>query len=243
MYKKINSYQDAGVERAGVAIDEGLRTYMTGVYNHMAGALTITAVVAYLIANTRLIYMMFNMQTGSMSGLGWLMLLSPLIVIFGFNWVIQRGTLMQVRGVFWLYSALMGASLAPIFLVYTGASMARVFLITAATFGAMSIYGMVTKRDLTSWGSFLRMGLWGIIIAMLVNLFMQSSALYYWLSVISVVVFTGLTAYDTQKIREIYLASDSSDISGRKVVVGALELYLDFINLFLALLRIMGDRK
>lgn len=238
---ELKNYTDVGVERTGV--DDGLRAYLVSVYNHMAGALAITAAVAFLVANTPLIAMMFNPQTGGMSALGWLFLLSPLIVIFGFNWVLTRGTLAQVRGVFWLYSALMGVSLAPIFLVYTGASMVRVFLITAAMFGGMSIYGTVTKRDLTSLGSFLRMGLWGIIIAMIVNIFMQSPALYYALSIVSVVVFTGLTAYDTQKIRQIYMSDDNDDTMTRKVVVGALELYLDFINLFLALLRLMGDRK
>lgn len=186
------NYTDVGVERT--AVDDGLRAYLVSVYNHMAGALAVTAAVAFLVANTSLITMMFNPQTGGMSVLGWLFLLSPLIVIFGFNWVLTSGTLAQVRGVFWLYSALMGASLAPIFLVYTSASMVRVFLITAAMFGAMSIYGTVTKRDLTSMGAFLRMGLWGIIIAAVVNLFMQSPALYYVLSIVSVVVFTGLTA-------------------------------------------------
>ena len=142
------NYTDVGVERT--AVDDGLRAYLVSVYNHMAGALAVTAAVAFLVANTSLITMMFNPQTGGMSVLGWLFLLSPLIVIFGFNWVLTSGTLAQVRGVFWLYSALMGASLAPIFLVYTSASMVRVFLITAAMFGAMSIYGTVTKRDLTS---------------------------------------------------------------------------------------------
>ncbi len=232
---------DVGIERTN--IDDGLRTYLISVYNHMAGALGITALAAFLVANTSLITLMFNMQTGGMSVLGWLFLLSPLIVIFGFNWVLARGTLGQVRGVFWLYSVLMGFSLAPIFLVYTQASMVRVFLITAAMFGAMSIYGTVTKRDLTSMGSFLIMGLWGIIIASLVNIFMQSSALYYVLSIISVIVFTGLTAYDTQKIRQIYMSADNQDSMTRKVMIGALELYLDFINLFLALLRLMGERK
>lgn len=235
------NYTDVGIEKTSV--DEGLRAYFVGVYNHMAGALVITGLVAFLVANTSLLGLMFNPQTGGMSVLGWLFLLSPLIVIFGFNWVIQRGSIGQVRGVFWLYSALMGVSLAPIFLVYTGASMTRVFLITAAMFGGMGIYGMTTKRDLTSMGAFLRMGLWGIIIASLINLFMQSSALYYVLSWISVVVFTGLTAYDTQKIREIYMSADSEDTMTRKMIVGALELYLDFINLFLALLRLFGDRK
>ena len=235
------NYTDVGIERK--TIDEGLRSYFSSVYNHMAGALVVTALTAFLVANTPLIAMMFNPETGNMSFLGWLFLFAPLVVVFSFNWVLQRGTLSQVRAVFWAYSALMGASLAPIFLVYTGASMTRVFLITAAMFGGMGIYGMTTKRDLTSVGAFLRMGLWGIIIASIVNLFMQSSALYYVLSWVSVVVFTGLTAYDTQKIRQIYMSSDGEDVQGRKVMVGALELYLDFINLFLALLRLMGEKK
>ncbi len=234
------NYTDVGIEKTSV--DENLRAYFVGVYNHMAGALVITGLVAFLVANTSLLGLIFNPQ-GGMSILGWLFLLSPLIVIFGFSWVLQRGTLGQVRGVFWLYSALMGVSLAPIFLVYTGASMTRVFLITAAMFGGMGIYGMTTKRDMTSMGAFLGMGLWGIVIAGLINLFMQSPALYYALSWLSVVVFTGLTAYDTQKIRQMYMSSDSTDTMTRKMVAGALELYLDFINLFLALLRLFGDRK
>ncbi len=230
----------SAVERAD--IDEGLRSYLISVYNYMAGGLLVTALTAYFIANTPLIAMMFDAR-GGMSGLGWLFLLAPLIVVFGFGWVVNRGTLNQVRGVFLLYSALMGISLAPVFLVYTGASMARVFLVTAGTFGAMSLYGYTTKRDLTSMGSFLIMGLWGVIIASVVNIFLKSSGLDFALSVITVFLFVGLTAFDTQKIRAIYLSADSEDMRGRKVVVGALELYLDFINLFMALLRIMGDRK
>ncbi|MBQ8677402.1 MAG: Bax inhibitor-1/YccA family protein [Alphaproteobacteria bacterium] len=234
-----NKYTSA-VEKADV--DEGLRSYFISVYNYMGIGLLITALAAFLVANSSLINMMFDAR-GSMSGLGWLFLLAPLIVVFGFGWVVARGTLNQVRGVFLLYSALMGVSLAPIFLVYTGTSMARVFLITAGTFGAMSMYGYVTKRDLTAMGSFLMMGLWGVIIAMLVNIFMQSSAVTYAVSIISVFVFVGLTAYDTQKIRMIYMESDNEDTQGRKVIVGALELYLDFINLFMSLLRLMGDRR
>ena len=223
-------------------IDAGLRSYFISVYNYMAGGLLLTALTAWLVANTSLIGMMFDAR-GGMSALGWLFLLAPLIVVFGFSWVVSRGSLSQVRGVFILYSALMGISLAPIFLVYTGASMARVFLITAGTFGAMSLYGYTTKRDLTSMGAFLRMGLWGLIIAMLVNLFLKSGPLDFALSVVSVVVFVGLTAYDTQKIREIYMSADSEDVQGRKVIVGALSLYLDFINLFMSLLRLMGNRR
>ena len=202
----------------------------------------LTALAAWVVANTSLINLMFSAQ-GGMSVLGWLFLLAPLVVVFAFGWVVARGTLAQVKGTFIAYSALMGISLAPIFMVYTGASMARVFLITAGMFGGMSLYGYVTKRDLTSVGSFLKMGLWGVIIAMLVNLFLRSSALDFALSIVSVFVFVGLTAYDTQKIREIYMSADSTDVQGRKVVVGALNLYLDFINLFLALLRLMGDRR
>jgi FtsH-binding integral membrane protein len=223
-------------------VDEGLRSYLISVYNYMASGLVVTALAAFLVANSSLINLMFSAQ-GGMSGLGWLFLFAPLIVVFGFSWVLTRGTLGQVRGVFFLYSALMGISLAPVVLVYTGASMARVFLITAATFGTMSLYGYTTKRDLTSWGAFLRMGLWGVIIAVVVNFFMQSASLDYALSFVIVALFVGLTAYDTQKIRQIYMSYDSEDIQDRKVVVGALSLYLDFINLFMALLRIMGDRR
>ena len=223
-------------------VDEGLRSYLISVYNYMASGLVVTALAAFLVANSSLINLMFSAQ-GGMSGLGWLFLFAPLIVVFGFSWVLTRGTLGQVRGVFFLYSALMGISLAPVVLAYTGASMARVFLITAATFGVMSLYGYTTKRDLTSWGAFLRMGLWGVIIAVVVNFFMQSAALDYALSFVIVALFVGLTAYDTQKIRQIYMSYDSEDIQGRKVVVGALSLYLDFINLFMAFLRIMGDRS
>lgn len=223
-------------------VDEGLRSYLISVYNYMASGLVVTALAAFLVANSSLINFMFSAQ-GGMSGLGWLFLFAPLIVVFGFSWVLTRGTLGQVRGVFFLYSALMGISLAPVVLAYTGASMARVFLITAATFGVMSLYGYTTKRDLTSWGAFLRMGLWGVIIAVVVNFFMQSASLDYALSFVIVALFVGLTAYDTQKIRQIYMSYDSEDIQGRKVVVGALSLYLDFINLFMALLRIMGDRR
>ena len=223
-------------------VDEGLRSYLISVYNYMASGLVVTALAAFLVANSSLINLMYSAQ-GGMSGLGWLFLFAPLIVVFGFSWVLTKGTLGQVRGVFFLFSALMGISLTPVVLTYTGASMARVFLITAGTFGAMSLYGYTTKRDLTSWGAFLRMGLWGVIIAIVVNFFMQSAALDYALSFVIVALFVGLTAYDTQKIRQIYMSYDSEDIQGRKVVVGALSLYLDFINLFMALLRIMGDRR
>ena len=169
--------------------------------------------------------------------------MAPLLLVFLFNSVLSRGSIFQVQAVFWGFSALMGASLAPIMLIYTASSMTRVFLITAGTFGAMSLYGYTTKRDLTGVGSFMIMGLWGVIIASIVNFFLKSPTMYYVLSYISVAIFVGLTAYDTQKVRSVYMASDIDDTLTRKAVAGALELYLDFINLFLSLLRIMGDRR
>ena len=220
---------------------------MIKVYNFMAGGLCVTALAAWLVINTSLINMFFNAdaatQNISLSGFGWLMFLSPLIMVFVFNWVIMRGTPTQVQGVFWAFCALMGASLTPILLLYTASSMVRVFLITAGTFGAMSLYGYTTKRDLTGLGSFMIMGLWGIIIASIVNIFLKSSGLYFALSYISVAVFVGLTAYDTQAIRNLYMSADGEDTLTRKAVAGALSLYMDFINLFLNLLRIMGDRR
>lgn len=235
---EIKSYTSA-VERAGV--DEGLRAYMLKIYNYMTGGLILTALTAWGTLNTPL-YNLFFSQTG-LTVFGWLALLSPLLMVFLFNWVIRRGSLGQVQAVFWGFAALMGASLAPIMLIYTASSMTRVFLITAGTFGAMSLYGYTTKRDLTSLGSFLIMGLWGVIIASLVNIFLKSPAMYYALSYISVAIFVGLTAFDTQMIRNMYFASDSEDTYTRKAVAGALSLYMDFINLFLNLLRIMGNRR
>lgn len=232
---------------AGVktAVDEGLRQYMLKVYNYMSGGLLITALAAYLVANTSLVNLFYNVtpQGASMSGLGWLFLIAPFIMIFAFSWVINKGSLQQVQAVFWGFSAVMGVSLAPIVLAYTGSSVSRIFLITAAMFGGMSIYGYSTKKDLSGMGSFMIMGLWGVIIASIINLFMRSSGLNFALSILCVVIFTGLTAYDTQKIRSMYYDRDQEDTSARKAIAGALELYLDFLNLFLALLRLFGDRK
>lgn len=232
---------------AQVYVDQGLRQYMMRVYNYMAGGLCITALASYIIMNTpALLKLFFTISANGvvgLSGLGWLAILAPFIMVFAFGWVLNRGSLAQVQGVYWGYAALMGVALTPVLLAYTGASVTRIFLVTAATFGGMSIYGYTTRKDLTSMGSFMIMGLWGIIIAMLVNIFLKSSGLDFALSILSVIVFTGLTAYDTQKIREIYAESDTSDMSSRKAISGALALYMDFINLFLALLRLFGDRR
>lgn len=228
-------------------VDAGLRQYMIKVYNFMAAGLCLTALTAYIIANTSLLGLFFNINTAGqvtgMSGFGWLMFIAPLVMVFAFGWVVNRGTAGQVQALFWGYAAVMGASLTPIFLAYTGASVARVFLITAGMFGGMSIYGYTTKRDLSAMGSFLFMGLIGIIIATIVNFFLKSPGLYYAISFIAILVFTGLTAFDTQRIRQIYSEYDNSDVMTKKAVAGALSLYLDFINMFIYLLQFFGDRR
>lgn len=233
--------------QSAVAVDEGLRSYMIKVYNFMAAGLCLTALSAYIVANTSLLGLFFNFnpagQVTGMSGFGWLMFIAPLIMVFAFGWVVNRGTASQAQALFWSYAAVMGISLTPIILAYTGASIARVFLVTAGTFGAMSLYGYTTKRDLTAMGSFLIMGLWGIIIAMVVNFFMNSAGLEYAISILAVGIFVGLTAFDTQRIRNIYMSTDNNEILTKKALLGALELYLDFINLFIYLMRFMGDRR
>lgn len=235
--REIASYSNAGV------VDEGLRSYMLKIYNYMAGGLAVTGLISYLIANNPSILRLFITQTGY-SAFGWLALLAPLVMIFAFGWVVNKGTLAQVQAVFWGFSVLMSVSLAPIFLIYTGASITRVFLITSATFGALSLYGYTTQKDLSGWRSFLMIGLIGLIIASVVNFFMQSPGLYYALSYVGVFIFAGLTAYDTQNLKNLYYHSGlNGDTADRIAISGALSLYLDFINMFLYLLRLMGDRR
>ncbi len=170
-------------------------------------------------------------------------MLAPLGVVIYMSFGITKMSFTKAQTTFWIFAALMGASLSSIFLVYTGSSITRVFFITAGTFAAMSIYGYTTKRDLTRLGSFLMMGLIGIIIASLVNIFMKSTMMYFVISILGVLIFVGLTAYDTQKIKNMYLVSDSGEVMGKKAVMGALTLYLDFINLFIMLLRLFGQRR
>ena len=232
-------------------IDQGLRNYMLKVYNYMGSALLLTGFIALftfklaavtgpngeLIGLTSLGNSLYN------SGLAWIVMLAPLGVVFYMSFGIAKMSASKAQTVFWIFASLMGLSLSSIFIAYTGASITRVFFITAGTFGAMSIYGYTTKRDLTKLGSFLMMGLIGIIIASLVNIFMKSSMMYFVISILGVLVFVGLTAYDTQKIKNMYLASDSGELIGKKAVMGALTLYLDFINLFIMLLRLFGQRR
>ena len=230
-------------------IDQGLRAYMLKVYNYMASGVFLTGVISLLLFRLSGGYDIQVTSTGIQnltpigqalfaSPLMWVVMLAPLGIVIYMSFGIRKMSAAKAQTTFWIFAALMGASLASIFLVYTGASITRVFFITAGTFGAMSIYGYTTKRDLTKFGSFLMMGLIGIIIASIVNIFMKSSMMYFVISVLGVLIFVGLTAYDTQKIKNMYLSSDDSEISGKKAVMGALTLYLDFINLFIMLLRL-----
>ena len=229
-----------------VAIDVGLREYMLRVYNYMASGLALTGIVAYAIANSSLITLFFQrMPTGGYAPtlLGWVAMIAPLGFVFFLSFRIESMRFSTAQAVFWAYAAVMGASLTTIFLQFTGASVARVFFITAGTFGAMSLYGYTTKSDLSRFGSFLFMGLIGIVIASLVNMFVASSALQFAISVIGVLVFVGLTAYDTQRIKDLYMQSDDSEVMGKKALMGALSLYLDFINLFVLLMQLVGQRR
>jgi FtsH-binding integral membrane protein len=228
------------------ALDVGLRAYMLRVYNYMLMGLALTGAAAWFTASTPAFANLFFQVTArgySLSALGWIVLLAPLGLVLLLGWRIQQMSLSAAQMTFWIYSALMGIGLTPVLLLYTGVSVAQVFFITAATFGAMSLYGYTTGRDLSSFGSFLFMGLIGIIIASLVNVFVQSSMMAWVISVIGVLIFTGLTAYDTQKIKESYYVGDDGTLAGKKAIMGALALYLDFINLFLMLLRLLGDRR
>jgi FtsH-binding integral membrane protein len=236
-----------------VAIDAGLRAYMIRVYNYMTAGVALTGLIAwfaYQAAGGEAIHITGHTVTGLTTfgqyvfgPLMWVLVLAPLGLVMLLSFGINRLSAGTALTVFFVYSGLLGLSLSSIFLAYTGTSITRVFFISAATFGAMSLYGYTTKRDLTAMGSFLFMGLIGIVIASLVNIFLQSSGLYWVISVIGVIVFVGLTAYDTQSIKEMYSPMDDGTIAGRKAVMGALRLYLDFINLFLMLLRLFGDRR
>jgi uncharacterized protein len=237
-----------------VAIDAGLRAHMLRVYNYMATAVALTGAVAWLtfqLAGGSAI----TASGGAISGLTAfgqaifnpvtmiVLLLGTLGLVFFISFRIQSLQYSTAMTLFMLYAGLLGLALSSIFLVYTGASITRVFFISAASFGALSLYGYTTQRDLSAMGSFLIMGLFGIIIASLVNIFLKSSGLDWIISVIGVGVFAGLTAYDTQRIKEMYSSTDDDSTLGRKAVMGALSLYLDFINLFMMLLRLVGDRR
>jgi FtsH-binding integral membrane protein len=234
--------------RPGTAavIDQGLRSYMLKVYNYMTIGLVITGLVAYgafsLAVTPALQLTDFGVALYE-SPLKWVVMLAPLAFVLVLSFGINKLSAGVAQLLFWAFAAVMGLSLSTIFLVYTGQSITQVFFITAATFGAMSLYGYTTKRDLTGIGSFLIMGLFGLIIASIVNIFLHSSGLSFAISIIGVLIFIGLTAWDTQKIKESYSSSFGADVLAKGAIMGALRLYLDFINIFLYLLRIMGNNR
>jgi uncharacterized protein len=223
---------------AEVGIDAGLREYMLRVYNFMASGLALTGIVAYVFAQY-----LFTNPALLRSPVMFLIMLAPLGLVMLMSFGIQRMQASTAQMVFWLYAGVMGLSLATVFIYFTGASVARVFFITAGTFAAMSLYGYTTQRDLSQFGAFLFMGLIGIIIAGLVNIFVGSTALQFAISVIGVIVFTGLTAWDTQQIKEMYYEADDYEMGSKKAIMGALRLYLDFINLFMMLMQLLGTRR
>jgi FtsH-binding integral membrane protein len=239
-----------GAERA-VAIDAGLRAYMLRVYNYMAAGVALTGVVSWVTFNAAVVTDAAGKITG-LTSFGQAIFSGPLTIVLFLGTLgivfflsfrinkLQAGTALTL---FMLYAGLLGLMLSSVFLAYTGASITRTFFISAASFGALSLYGYTTKRDLSPIGSFLVMGLFGLILAMIVNMFLKSTGLDFAISAIGVLIFAGLTAWDTQKIKEVYDVNDDGTVSGRKAVMGALTLYLDFINLFLFMLRFMGDRR
>ncbi|MCG8505000.1 MAG: Bax inhibitor-1/YccA family protein [Sphingomonadales bacterium] len=245
-YQVRYSTTDAGT-RADAAIDAGLRAYMLRVYNYMASGVLLTGILAMLTANSPAMINLLYAQNAAggvgYSGLGWIVALAPLAFILVLSFGINRLSAVASQALFWAFAGVMGLSLSSIFLLYTGESIARVFFITAASFGALSLYGYTTKRDLSGWGTFLFMGLIGIIIASIVNWFLASPALYWTVSFLGVLIFAGLTAYDTQRIKNMYYEGDAADTATKKAVMGALSLYLDFINMFLLLLRFFGAAR
>ena len=260
MAEPLRNYQsrpmNAGV-RADASIDQGLRAYMLKVYNLMALGLGITGVAALAtmmmattndpaaavatLGNGKMLTSFGALLYGS--PLRWVVMLAPLGMVFYLSARVNSMSLSAAQTSFWVFAGLMGLSLSSIFLVYTSASIVQTFFITATAFGGLSLWGYTTKRDLTGMGTFLVMGVIGLIIAMVVNIFLQSSALQFAISAIGVLIFAGLTAYDTQKIKEMYFEGDEVLVVGRKAIMGALTLYLDFINLFSFLLSFLGNRE
>jgi uncharacterized protein len=247
------TYRGATTAASAAVLDAGLRAYMLRVFNWMASGLLLTGIVAYGIAHTDLInYLYPTVQSAQgflvhrPSPLAYLLIFAPLAFVMVLSFGVNRLSRTAAQTLFWVFAAVMGASLTNIFLIYTQTSIVSVFFICAATFAATSAWGYLTKRDLTGMGSFMMMGLFGIIIASVVNMFVRSSELQFGISIIGVLVFTGLTAYDTQRIKSDYIQygySYDGEMSAKRSVYDALALYLNFINLFLMLLQIMGNRN
>ncbi len=228
----------ATTAQSGALFDEGLRKHMLRVYNYMGAGLLITGIVAFVIGNTPALYVpIFS------SPLKWVVMLAPLAFVMFFSFKIQTMSAATAQTMFWAFCAVMGLSLASVFLVFTGASIARTFFIAATMFGATSLYGYVTKRDLAQFGSFLMMGLIGVVIASVVNIFLGSSALQFAISLIGIAVFVGLTAWDTQNIKQQYAENFDQESQQKIAVFGALSLFLNFVNIFQLLLHFTGERE
>ncbi len=237
---KQQSVNTAGVRQ----VDQGLRSYFLRVYNYMASAMILTGLVAYFAGTSEAFLSLMVNEQGGASLLSYALMFAPLGAVLFLSVRLHHMSEKTAQLAFWGFSVLMGLSMFYVFAIFTGESIARVFFITAATFGAMSLYGYTTKRDLSGWGSFLMMGVFGIIIAAIVNLFLQSSALQMVISVIGVLVFTALTAYDTQRIKATYYQlAGQGEALGKAAIMGALSLYLDFINLFIMLMQFLGERR
>ncbi|WP_410217050.1 Bax inhibitor-1/YccA family protein [Paracoccus sp. (in: a-proteobacteria)] len=244
-----NTYRTAqSVGSRTAVVDEGLRAYMNKVYGLMAVGMGVTAVAAYGISTAAVT------PDGQLSALGaaiytsplrWVIMFAPLLMVFAFGAAINRLSVGAATGVFYAFAALMGLSISSIFLVYTGTSIVQTFLVTAIAFAGLSLWGYTTKKDISGWGSFLIMGVIGLIVASIVNIFLQSSGMQFAISILGVLIFAGLTAYDTQNIKNTYLQMAGSDAAsiGKSAIMGALRLYLDFLNLFMFLLQFMGNRE
>jgi len=229
-------------DTTAASFDAGLRSYMLSVYNYMASGVLLTGLIALLFAQSGAVQSLFN-EVGRPSLLGWIVMLAPLGIVITMSAAINRLSEFSVKALFWGFAAIMGVSMSTIFLRYTGGSIAATFFATAAGFGALSLYGYTTKRDLGAMGKFLMMGLVGLIVASLINAFFPSAAGSLLISIVGVLLFSALTVYDTQKIKNMYDVVAGSDMLGKSVVMGALTLYLDFINLFLFLLRFTGGSR
>jgi hypothetical protein len=229
-----------GVPRA--ARDVGLRSYMLSVYNYMASGVLLTGIIALLFAPYAADILISQSGRG-MSLIGWVVTLSPLAIVFAMSFGMQRMRTSTLQMLFWAFAALMGLSMSTLFLAYTGTSIAQTFFATAAAYLGLSLYGYTTKRDLSGFGTFLIMGVVGLLVAMLINMFLRSSAMGLMISLIGVLLFAGLTAYDTQRIKSMYMYVQGTEMAGKTVIMGALQLYLDFINMFQFLLSFMGSRR
>ncbi len=234
--QRLGSVPRAGGDVAG-RYDEGLRKHMLSIYNYMASAVLLTGIVALVSASSGITLAMVG------SPLIWVVMLAPLGFVLAMSFGLHKMSTATLNVLFWAYAAIMGLSLSTIFLVYTGESIATTFFATAGAFAGLSLYGYTTKKDLSGFGSFLIMGVFGLLIAGIVNLFLKSEAMSFVISGLGVLIFAGLTAYDTQRLKDEYQVLRGTEFAGKAVIMGALNLYLDFINMFLFLLRFLGNRE